>query len=128
MGWNTPVYKYDYLYDLFQSNYGKSLNADSIYIGGAQSLKLLYSQKYDNFGLTGFSTTFSYLNTSFDRIGFDKTQEDYNMVLQYKTPKAFTLQLKGIWVKNDTSAKVDGSLNAQVKLLTQYRVIANYKF
>lgn len=114
--------------DLFQSNYGKSLNADSIYIGGAQSLKLLYSQKYDNFGLTGFSTTFSYLNTSFDRIGFDKTQEDYNMVLQYKTPKAFTLQLKGIWVKNDTSAKVDGSLNAQVKLLTQYRVIANYKF
>ncbi|MDF1877504.1 OprD family outer membrane porin [Sulfurimonas sp. SAG-AH-194-L11] len=114
--------------DLFQSNYGNALNADSIYIGGAQGIKLLYNQKYDDFGLKGFSTTLSYLNTSFDRVGFDKTQEDYNIVLQYKAHETFTLQLKGIWVTNDTSAKVDGSLNAQVKLLTQYRAIANYKF
>ncbi|HIC13017.1 MAG TPA: outer membrane porin, OprD family [Sulfurimonas sp.] len=114
--------------NLFQSNYGMSLNADSIYIGGAQGIKLLYNQKYDNLGLKGISTSLSYLNMSFDKIGFDKTQEDYNLVLQYIAPKAFTLQLKGILVKNDTSTKVDGSLNAQVKLLTQYRVIANYKF
>ncbi len=114
--------------NIFQSNYGKSLYADSIYIGGAQGIKFLYNQKYDTFGLTGFSTTLSYLNTSFYRVGFDKKQEDYNMVLQYNIPKAFTLQLKGVWVKNDTSAKEDGSLNAQVKLLTQYRVIANYTF
>jgi len=114
--------------DLFQSNYGNALNADSIYIGGAQGVKLLYNQKYDSFGLNGFSSTLSYLHTSFDRVGFDKTQEDYNIVVQYKAPKAFTLQLKGIWVKNDTSAKIDGTLNAQIKLLTQYRVIANYKF
>jgi predicted outer membrane repeat protein len=114
--------------NLFQSNYGKALNADSVYIGGSEGIKLLYNQRYDSLGLKGFSTTLSYLNTAFDKIGFDKLQEDYNFVLQYKAPEAFTLQLKGIWVKYDTSAKADGSLNAQVKLLTQYRVIANYKF
>ncbi|SFV55461.1 hypothetical protein MNB_SM-4-1510 [hydrothermal vent metagenome] len=114
--------------NLFQSNYGKALNADSVYIGGAQGIKFLYAQKYDSLGLKGFSTTLSYLNTVFDKIGFDKLQEDYNIVLQYKASEAFTLQLKGIWVKNDTSAKIDGSLNAQIKLLTQYRVIGNYKF
>ncbi|MDF1878343.1 hypothetical protein JHD46_01675 [Sulfurimonas sp. SAG-AH-194-C20] len=114
--------------DLFQSNYANALNADSIYIGGAQGIKLLYNQKYDSFGLKGFSTTLAYLNTRFNRQGFDKTQEDSNIVFQYKTPKAFTLQLKGIWVKNDTSANKDGTLKNQLQLLTQYRIIANYKF
>jgi len=114
--------------DLFQSNYGNALNADSLYIGGAQGIKLAYKQGYETFGLKGFSSTLAYLNTFFSREGFDKTQEDYNAVLQYKTAESFTLQLKGIWVKNDTSAKADGTLNAQTKLLTQYRVIANYTF
>ena len=114
--------------DLFQSNYGKALQADSIYIGGAQGIKFLYNQKFDSLGLEGFSSTLSYLNTSFDRVGFDENQNDYNIVLQYKAPEAFTLQLKGIWVKNNTSANADGTLHEQTKLLSQYRVIANYKF
>jgi len=113
--------------DLFQSNYGKALQADSIYIGGAQGIKLLYNQKFDSLGAKGFSTTLSYLNTSFDRGDAPKNQNDYNIVLQYKAPKAFTLQLKGIWVQNNTGASSDGTIT-QLKLLSQYRVIANYKF
>ncbi len=111
--------------DLFSSNYGKSLGSDSIYIGGSQGIKLAYNQKYDSFGLNGFSTTLSYLNTSNSR--FNKDQNDYNIVLQYKTPKAFVLQLKGIWAQNNTGASADGTIS-QLKLLSQYRVIANYKF
>ena len=117
--------------DLFQSNYGKALQADSIYIGGAQGIKLLYNQKFDSLGAKGFSTTLSYLNTSFDRKTIlnqsSKNQNDYNIVLQYKTPESFTLQLKGIWVQNNTSTTAKGELT-QLKLLSQYRVIANYKF
>ncbi|WP_297430920.1 OprD family outer membrane porin [Sulfurimonas sp.] len=111
--------------DLFSSNYGKSLGSDSIYIGNSQGIKFAYNQKYDNFGLKGFSTTLSYLDISNSR--FNKDQNDYNIVLQYKAPKAFVLQLKGIWVQNNTAASADGTIS-QLKLLSQYRVIANYKF
>ncbi len=111
--------------NLFLSNYGKSLGSDSVYIGGSQGIKLAYNQKYDNFGFKGFSTTLSYLDTSNSR--FSKDQNDYNVVLQYKAPKAFVLQLKGIWVQNNTGASADGTIS-QLKLLSQYRVIANYKF
>lgn len=111
--------------DLFLSNYGKSLGSDSIYVGGSQGIKLGYVQKYDSFGLDGFSTTLSYLNTSNTR--FTKDQNDYNIVLQYKTQEHLTVQLKGIWVQNNSSASADGTIS-QLKLLTQYRVIANYVF
>ncbi len=111
--------------DLFSSNYGKSLGSDSIYIGNSQGIKFAYNQKYDNFGLKGFSTTLSYLDISNSR--FNKDQNDYNIVLQYKAPKAFVLQLKGIWVQNNTGASANGTIS-QLKLLSQYRVIANYKF
>ncbi|MBL1243126.1 MAG: OprD family outer membrane porin [Sulfurimonas sp.] len=111
--------------DLFLSNYGKSLGSDSIYIGGSQGIKLGYVQKFDSLGLDGFSTTLSYLNTS--NSSFNKDQNDYNIVLQYKTPESFTLQLKGILVQNNSSADASGTIS-QLKQLTQYRVIANYKF
>ena len=109
--------------DLFISNYGQALASDSVYIGGSQGIKFAYNQQFG----AGFSSTLAYLNTSNSREGFDKNQNDYNIVLQYKAPKAFTLQLKGIWVENNTGASADGRV-AQLKLLSQYRVIANYKF
>ncbi|WP_457747236.1 OprD family outer membrane porin [Sulfurimonas sp.] len=111
--------------DLFQSIYGGALKADSVYIGGSQGVKIAYAQKYDSLGLKGFSTTLSYLNTSNSR--FAKDQNDYNVVLGYKYDKEFSLALKGIWVSDNTSMAADGTIT-QLKLLSQYRVIANYKF
>jgi hypothetical protein len=111
--------------NLFQSNYGKSLQADGNYIGGSQGIKISYHQKFDALGLRGFSTNIAYLNTSNSK--FAKDQRDYNLVLAYKHDKHFTLALKGIWVENNTGADKTGSIT-QLKLLSQYRVIANYKF
>jgi len=110
--------------DLFQSNYGKSLTADSIYIGGSRGVKLGYTQKYDFTGVEGFKTMVSYLNI--DNEKFKNNQEDFNAVISY-TINSFSLALKGIWVNDNTSQKEDGSIN-QDDSLTQYRVIANYKF
>lgn len=111
--------------DLFQSIYGSAFKADSVYIGGSTGLKIAYSQKLDALGIDGVSATVSYLNTSNSR--FNKDQNDYNAVLAYKHNKDFSLALKGIWVQNNTSADVAGVIS-QLKLLTQYRIIANYKF
>ena len=113
--------------DLFQSLYGHALNADSVYIGGSQGIKLGYKQGFDFTGVKGFSTVLSYLNTSNSRKGFDKNQNDYNVVLGYKVAKAFSLALKGIWVHNNTGISADGTVS-QLDKLSQYRVIANYKF
>jgi len=111
--------------DLFQSIYGSALKSDSIYIGGSQGIKIAYSQNYDFLGLDGISSTLAYLNTSNDK--FLENQQDYNLVLAYKHSKKFALALKGIWVQNNSGASADGTVS-QLKLLSQYRVIANYKF
>ena len=111
--------------NLFQSNYGKSLNADGNYIGGSAGIKIAYLQKYDGFGLEGISTNFSYLNISNAR--FTKNQHDYNAVIAYKYDKKLSVAVKGIWVKNNTSATEVGNIT-QLQQLSQYRVIANYKF
>ena len=58
---------------------------------------------------------------------FPSDQEDVNGELGYSIGD-FSLALKGIWVKNNTSANSDNTLKAQNDNLTQYRVIANYKF
>ena len=113
--------------NLFQSNYGKGLQSDSVYIGGSQGIKLGYKQGFGFVGAKGFSTTLTYLNTSNSRAGFTNDQKDYNVVLGYKVKKAFSLALKGIWVTDNTSADAQGVVS-QLKQLTQYRVIANYKF
>lgn len=110
--------------DLFQSNYGKALFADSAYIGGTQGFKAAYTQKYDFTGIKGFSTMLAY--AQFRNSKFPKTQQDLNVVLGYKYKK-FSLALKGIFVKNNTAAKPDGSIK-QIKNLNQYRAIATYKF
>jgi len=110
--------------DLFQSNYGKTLNADSIYIGGSAGIKLAYTQKYDFTGVKGLKTVVSYLNV--DNSKFDNKQRDYNAVLAYGI-RDFTLALKGIWVRHNSSANAQGTVS-QIDKLTQYRVIANYTF
>lgn len=110
--------------DLFQSNYEKALYADSAYIGGTKGFKVAYSQKYDFTGIKGFSTMLAY--AQFQNSKFPKTQQDVNIVLGYKYKK-FSLALKGIFVKNNTTANPDGSI-AQIKNLNQYRAIATYKF
>lgn len=114
--------------DLFQSNYGKALNADSIYIGGSDGIKLAYTQKYDFMGIKGFRTVFSYLYA--DNNKFARAQRDYNAVLAYGIGN-FSLALKGIWVRNSSSQSFSTTgvetINQDDKL-TQYRVIANYTF
>ena len=111
--------------DLFQSNYGNALSADSVYIGGTRGIKIAYAQRYDFTGVKGFKTVFAYLNA--DNSKFIKQQEDLNAVIAYGKGD-FSLALKGIWVRNNTSARADGSIKPQDKRFTQYRVIANYKF
>lgn len=111
--------------DLFQSNYGNALTADSLYIGGSQGIKLSYVQKYDFTGVKGFKTVLAYLNLHNDK--FIDRQEDFNAVIAYGIGN-FSLALKGIWVKNNTSANADGSIKPQDDTFTQYRVIANYQF
>jgi predicted porin len=110
--------------DLFQSNYGKALNADSIYIGGTAGLKLAYTQKYDFTGMKGFKTSLSYLNARNSQ--FANNQRDYNAVIAYGIGN-FSLALKGIWVRHNTSQSTRGFIS-QIDKLTQYRVIANLKF
>lgn len=110
---------------LFQSLYGNALTADSTYIGGSQSINFVYAQKYDGVGLKGFSSKLLYMNINNEK--FAKNQQDYNIILAYKYTKAFSLAFKGIWSQNASGVAVDGSVT-QVKLLSQYRVITNYKF
>jgi len=111
--------------DLFQSNYGKALNADSIYIGGAAGVKVAYTQKYDFTGVKGFKTVLSYLNV--DNSKFANNQRDYNAVVAYGIGD-FSIALKGIWVRHTMSENERGVPSAQNDKLTQYRVIANLKF
>jgi len=111
--------------NLFVSNYAKGLTADSLYIGGSRGLNCTYVQTYDFTGIKGIKTALAYLNIHNDR--FANNQQDYNAVLAYGRGD-FSLALKGIWVNNNTSAKADGTVNHQDSKLTQYRVIANYKF
>jgi len=110
--------------DLFQSNYGKAFNADSIYIGGATGIKLSYTQKYDFTGIKGFKTVLSHLNVGHSE--FAHNQRDYNAVIAYGIGD-LSLALKGIWVRHNTQSDTQGNIS-QIDKLTQYRVIANYKF
>ncbi len=114
--------------DLFQSNYGKALNADSIYIGGSAGVRLAYMQGYDFTGVKGFKTNLSYLNV--DNNKFAHNQRDINAVVSYGIGD-FSLALKGMWVRNNSSQSFSPTgvetINQDDKL-TQYRVIANYKF
>ncbi len=112
--------------DLFQSIYGNALKADSIYIGGSEAIKIAYKQRFDGVGLKGVSLTAAAMRTS--NAKFTKgAQYDYNAVLAYKYDKVLSFALKGIWVEENAGADKLGNVT-QLKLLSQYRVIANYKF
>ena len=97
--------------NLFQSNYGKALNADSGYSAGVLGLKL------------GYTHQFKVLKSSFAVARYDKqavaTQTDLNMVLAFKLKK-WDVALKGIWVFDNNQVAGDR--------LYQYRVIANRAF
>ena len=110
--------------NLFQSNYGKGLNADSVYIGGSLGVKAAYTQGYGFAGLKGFKTTLAYLVT--DNNAFAKKQRDLNAVVSYGIDN-FSIALKGIWVQQNSAADATGAVS-QTERLTQYRVIANYAF
>jgi hypothetical protein len=87
---------------------------------------MAYSQGFDFTGIAGFKATVAWAQFSNSRAGFDNDQQDINAVLGYKRD-AFSLALKGIWVSHNTSADKTGTVS-QLDTLTQYRVIANYKF
>ncbi len=110
--------------NLFQSNYGKALAADSIYIGGSLGVKIAYTQGYGFADLKGLKTTLAYLVIDNDR--FADRQQDFNAVIAY-TAGDFSLALKGIWVRHNSAADATGTVS-QTDRLTQYRVIANYAF
>lgn len=108
--------------NLFQSNYGKALTADSVYIGGSLGMKASYTQSYGFTGLQGIKTKLAYL--CIDNNRFAKKQHDLNAVVSYKRD-TFDIALKGIWVRNNSSADVLGNVS-QVDHFTQYRIILNY--
>ena len=110
--------------NLGQSLYGNGLTAGGAYVGGTQGLKLGYTQKYDFFGLKGFKThlAFAVYRNSLYR----EDQEDLKAILFYDNGP-FSLQLKGIWIDNDTYTFKDGTVN-QLDSLTQYHAIVNYNF
>jgi len=110
--------------NLFSSNYGKGLTSSGGYIAGTSGFKAGYTQKYDFAGLTGFKSVLSY--AYYDNSDFVEAQQDINLVLAYGIGN-FDLALKGIWVSNNASADAAENIT-QIDKLTQYRVIANYKF
>ena len=110
--------------NLFLSNYGQALGADTAYIGGTNGVKIAYGQDFGAFGFAGYSMTLS--SAWYDNDRFDKTENDLNAVLAYKK-ESFSVALKGIWVRNKADATADGTVS-QLPILHQYRVIANYKF
>jgi len=120
--------------DLFTSNYGQGMTSSGGYIAGTSGIKAGYTQKYDFTGFKGFKSVLSY--AYYDNTNFIKAQQDINLVLAYKISD-FSLALKGIWVNNNagnTAADTDvkagevGASIVQIDKLSQYRVIANWKF
>ncbi len=120
--------------DLFTSNYGQGMTSSGGYIAGTSGIKAGYTQKYDFTGVKGFKSVLSY--AYYDNNNFIDAQQDINLVLGYSVSD-FSLVLKGIWVDNNagnTAADTDvkagetGASIAQIDTLTQYRVIANWKF
>lgn len=110
--------------NLGQSLYGNALTAGGAYVGGTQGIKFGYTQKYNFLGLKGWKTHVAlaiYRNTL-----YREDQEDLKAIIFYDMG-AFSVQLKGIWIDNDTYTFKDGTVN-QLDSLTQYHAIVNYKF
>lgn len=112
--------------DLFQSLYGNAFKADSAYIGGTAGIRLGVTQGFDFTGFDGVKASVAWAQFGNDRPGFDREQQDFNAVVGYSA-NAFSLTFKGMWVSNNSAADKTGNV-AQLDSLTQYRVIADYKF
>ena len=108
--------------NLGQSLYGNALTAGGAYVGGTQGLKFGYTQKYTFLGLKGFKTHLAYAVYKNDL--YREDQEDLKAILFYDNGP-FSVQLKGIWIDNDTYTFKDGTVN-QLDSLTQYHAIVNY--
>ena len=110
--------------NLGQSLYGNGLTSGGAYVGGTQGVKIGYTQKYNFIGLNNFKTHLAYARYSNSR--YRENQDDLKAIIQYNSNN-FMIQLKGIWIDNDTYTYKDGTVN-QLDFLTQYHVIVNYKF
>lgn len=110
--------------NLGQSFYGNALTAGGAYIGGTQGIKLGYTQRYDFTQLKGFSTHAVYAR--YINPLYREDQQDIKLILAYKREN-WSLQLKGIWIDNDTYTFKNGTVN-QLDQLIQYHAIANYTF
>ena len=99
--------------NLFKSQYGQALNADSGYTADTLSFKAAYKHVHSK-------TVKSYLALArFDQGSSDVAQTDINAVLSWKT-HGWDLAAKAIYVLDN--AHNDGDK------LQQYRLIATYKF
>jgi len=110
--------------NLGQSLYGNGLTSGGAYVGGTQGVKIGYTQKYNFIRLNSFKTHLAYAKYSNSR--YREDQDDLKAIIAYNSNN-FTIQLKGIWIDNDTYTYKDGTVN-QLDFLTQYHVIVNYKF
>lgn len=115
---------------LFMSDYGKGLQSDTAYMGGTTGVKIGITQKLDFTGLKGMIAGVSLARYEGSRF-ISGSEEDVNGELEYRIGN-LALALKGIWVSHNTSLLGNDPHNtANIKVsddVTQYRVIANYKF
>jgi len=110
--------------NLGQSLYGNALTAGGAYVGGTQGIKLGYTQRYNFLDLKGFKTHIAY--AVYKNSLYREDQEDLKVIFFYDYKKV-SLQLKGIWIDNDTYTFKNGTVN-QLDSLTQFHAIATYKF
>jgi len=110
--------------NLGQSLYGNGLTAGGAYVGGTQGVKLGYTQKYLFAGLKGWKTHLAYAR--YRNSLYREDQQDLKAILFYDIGN-ISIQLKGIWIDNDTYTFKNGTVN-QLDSLTQYHAIVNYKF
>ena len=108
--------------NLGQSLYGNGLTAGGAYVGGTEGLKLGYTQKFTRY--KAFKTHFAY--AIYTNTLYRENQEDFKAILFYDQGN-FSIQLKGIWINNDTYTFKDSTVN-QLDFLTQYHGIITYKF
>lgn len=97
--------------NLFDSNYGKALNADSAYRAGTFAFKASYSKQFKK-----IKTTFA--TARFDT-GALASQTDLNLVFAFKSNQ-WDIALKGVWVFDNNQVAGDR--------LYQYGIIANRPF
>ncbi|HEX5624251.1 MAG TPA: hypothetical protein VFX57_07415, partial [Sulfuricurvum sp.] len=113
--------------NLFMSDYGHGLESDTAYIGGTTGMKIGVTEKLDFTGITGMIASLSYAHYDGSRF-IGGAEEDINGELGYAIGN-FSLALKGMWVSHNTAMGNDPHTAVKVNdELTQYRVIANYKF